>query len=255
VSVNLIRLILGFCFSAILTSNSLAEDNSTIIYSNDLENWNVKQGVSERSVVNLREYANTPQFCGANSSKQKSIKDYGIRGHTFLIIEQSLLEIIMTRLKIAQQSGSLEKMQDKFKERVKEKIARPAAVLGLHKATKDRSWTYDPTFTQKTDIKDQNGRIIVPAATRVNPLDILAWGEPLILIDGDDKEQVAWAKSQQGIIVLTNGSLMELGKKLGQDIYFDQGGMLIERFKIKAIPAMVKQEDSLLKISEIKIKL
>lgn len=43
-------------------------------YSNDLENWNIKQGVSTRSVVNLREYANPPKFYEANSSKQKSIK-------------------------------------------------------------------------------------------------------------------------------------------------------------------------------------
>ncbi|MCC8398249.1 MAG: Rpn family recombination-promoting nuclease/putative transposase [Rickettsia endosymbiont of Labidopullus appendiculatus] len=43
------------------------------LYSNDLKNWNVKQGVSERSVVNLREHANTPKFYGGNSSKQKSI--------------------------------------------------------------------------------------------------------------------------------------------------------------------------------------
>ncbi|MFY9590049.1 bifunctional folylpolyglutamate synthase/dihydrofolate synthase [Rickettsia endosymbiont of Halotydeus destructor] len=44
------------------------------IYSNDLKNWNVKQGVSERSVVNLREHVNPPQFYGANSLKQKSIQ-------------------------------------------------------------------------------------------------------------------------------------------------------------------------------------
>ncbi|WP_425364682.1 hypothetical protein [Candidatus Tisiphia endosymbiont of Mystacides longicornis] len=43
------------------------------IYSNDLENWNVKQGVSERSVQLVREYANPPQFCGANSSKHLNI--------------------------------------------------------------------------------------------------------------------------------------------------------------------------------------
>ena len=41
--------------------------------SDDLENWNVKQGVSERSVDELREHANTPKFCGANSSKHLSI--------------------------------------------------------------------------------------------------------------------------------------------------------------------------------------
>ncbi|MCC8483220.1 MAG: COQ9 family protein [Rickettsia endosymbiont of Labidopullus appendiculatus] len=44
-----------------------------LVYSNDLENWNVKQGVSERSVDELREHANTPKFCVTNSSKQKSI--------------------------------------------------------------------------------------------------------------------------------------------------------------------------------------
>ncbi|MCC8399460.1 MAG: type-F conjugative transfer system protein TraW [Rickettsia endosymbiont of Platyusa sonomae] len=210
-SFSLRKLILSFGFSTVLVSNSLAEDNKTII------------------------------------------KDYGIRGHTFPIIEQSLLEVIMTKLTLAKQNGLLDKMQDEFKEKVKEKIARPRAVLGLHKATKDRSWTYDPTFTQKTSIQDQNGRIIVPAGTSVNPLDSLSWGEPLILIDGDDQSQVVWAKSQQGIIVLTNGSPIELGKKLGQDIYFDQGGMLIERFKIEAIPAIVVQDGKRLRVKEINI--
>ncbi|MCC8371770.1 MAG: type-F conjugative transfer system protein TraW [Rickettsia endosymbiont of Pseudomimeciton antennatum] len=210
-SFSLRKLILSFGFSTVLVSNSLAEDNKTII------------------------------------------KDYGIRGHTFPIIEQSLLEVIMTKLTLAKQKGLLDKMQDEFKEKVEEKIARPATVLGLHKATKDRSWTYDPTFTQKTSIKDQNGRIIVPAGTSVNPLDSLSWGEPLILIDGDDQSQVVWAKSQQGVIVLTNGSPIELGKKLGQDIYFDQGGMLIERFKIEAIPAIVMQDGKRLRVKEINI--
>ncbi|MCC8483272.1 MAG: hypothetical protein LN561_01690 [Rickettsia endosymbiont of Labidopullus appendiculatus] len=39
-----------------------------------MKNWNVKQEVSERSVQLVREHANTPKFCGANSSKQKSIR-------------------------------------------------------------------------------------------------------------------------------------------------------------------------------------
>ncbi|MDR0774231.1 MAG: glycine--tRNA ligase subunit beta [Rickettsia sp.] len=51
----------------------IADICNYIIYSNDLENWNVKQGVSERSVHEVREYANIPQFCETNSSKQKSI--------------------------------------------------------------------------------------------------------------------------------------------------------------------------------------
>ncbi len=46
------------------------------IYSNDLENWNVKQGVSERSVHEVREHTNAPKFCGANSSNHLSIQPY-----------------------------------------------------------------------------------------------------------------------------------------------------------------------------------
>ncbi|KAJ6645179.1 UvrABC system protein C [Pseudolycoriella hygida] len=44
------------------------------LYSNDLENWNVKQRVSERSVHLVREYANSPKFYGTNSSKHSSIR-------------------------------------------------------------------------------------------------------------------------------------------------------------------------------------
>ncbi len=44
-----------------------------IIYSNDLENGDNKQGVSGLGVHEVREYANALQFCETNSSKQKSI--------------------------------------------------------------------------------------------------------------------------------------------------------------------------------------
>jgi acyl-[acyl-carrier-protein]-phospholipid O-acyltransferase/long-chain-fatty-acid--[acyl-carrier-protein] ligase len=59
-------------FIEMIHKNSTYPRQNTI-YLNDLKNWNVKQGVSERS-VDEREHANTPQvFAGANSSKQKSI--------------------------------------------------------------------------------------------------------------------------------------------------------------------------------------
>ncbi|EER22299.1 type-F conjugative transfer system protein TraW [Rickettsia endosymbiont of Ixodes scapularis] len=179
------------------------------------------------------------------------IKDYGVRGATFQVIEQSMLEVIMAKLKAAKEGGLLEKMQEEFKEKVKKKIARPLPVLGLHKAIKARSWKYDPTFTQQTTIKDQNGRVIVPAGTKVNPLVALSWGDPLILIDGDDASQVAWAKAQQGKIVLTNGSPIELSQTVNREIYFDQGGMLATRFKIEAIPAIIEQDGKELRIREV----
>ncbi|MCC8372324.1 MAG: class I tRNA ligase family protein [Rickettsia endosymbiont of Pseudomimeciton antennatum] len=76
-------------------------DKTKDIYSNDLENWNVKQGVSERSVVNLREHANSPPFCGANSSKHSSIASFIEKCsqlHTNAAIDKAEKEGVFTNL-------------------------------------------------------------------------------------------------------------------------------------------------------------
>ncbi|WP_103896875.1 type-F conjugative transfer system protein TraW [Rickettsia fournieri] len=187
-----------------------------------------------------------------NNSKIE-IKDYGVQGHVFPIIEESLLEIIIAKLKIAKQNGNLGKMQEEFKNKVKQKISRPTAILALAKTSINRNWHYDPSFIQKTDIKDQAGKIIVKAGTSVNPLEKISWGEPLIFIDGDDEQQIKWSNSKIGKLVLTSGNPIKLAKKLNKPVFFDQGGVLTTRFKIKAVPAIVQQESTLLKISEIKI--
>ncbi|WP_410526040.1 type-F conjugative transfer system protein TraW [Rickettsia endosymbiont of Polydrusus tereticollis] len=181
------------------------------------------------------------------------VRDYGVRGHVFPIIEESLLEVIMARLKIAKQNGVLEKMQEEFKNKVKQKISRPTPVRGLTKASKNRSWFIEPSFIQKTDIKDSSDAVIIKAGTKVNPLEKISWGEPLMFIDGDDEKQIKWSKSQIGKLVLTKGNPIKMAKKLNKPVFFDQGGVLTTRFKIKAVPAIARQEGKLLKISEIKI--
>ncbi|WP_341762799.1 DNA mismatch repair endonuclease MutL [Candidatus Tisiphia endosymbiont of Melanophora roralis] len=82
VSTNIATTALGL-FRNTATTNSFVKTNkafqknptssSNKVYSNDLENGDNKQGVSELGVHEVREYANTPQFCETNSSKQKSI--------------------------------------------------------------------------------------------------------------------------------------------------------------------------------------
>ncbi|WP_417904487.1 NAD-dependent DNA ligase LigA [Candidatus Tisiphia endosymbiont of Micropterix aruncella] len=59
----------------------------SIVYSNDLENGDNKQGVSGLGVHEVREYANTPQFYETNSSKQKSISSpeiLEVRGEVYI---------------------------------------------------------------------------------------------------------------------------------------------------------------------------
>ncbi|MCC8371465.1 MAG: aminoacyl-tRNA hydrolase [Rickettsia endosymbiont of Pseudomimeciton antennatum] len=63
------------------TKSKLYAELAQGVYSNDLKNGDNKQGVSVLGVQLVREYANAPKFCGANSLKQKSIID----GHKLLL--------------------------------------------------------------------------------------------------------------------------------------------------------------------------
>lgn len=154
---------------------------------------------------------------------------------------------------LARDLENLLNKQEEFKNKVQQKISRPTAILALAKTNIKRNWYHDPSFIQKTDIKDQAGKIIVKANTSVNPLEKISWGEALIFIDGDDEKQIKWSNSKKGKLVLTSGNPIKLAKKLNKPVFFDQGGVLTTRFKIKAVPTIVEQEGKLLKISEIKI--
>lgn len=189
----------------------------------------------------------------AEVKKNPCIKDYGIHGHLFEISEKSLLDEIFAKLAEAKESGKLAQLNEEFKLKVKDKINNPTPVTGINKTIITKSWSYDPSYTQKTNIKDSIGRIIVKAGTTVNPLKIVSWGDPLIFIDGEDQQQIEWSLALTGKIVLINGSPLKLSKKHHRVIYFDQSGLLSRHFNIRHVPAIITQDGNLLKVTEINI--
>ena len=204
-------------------------------------------------IANAKESTTNSSVQSKNPDSELMIKDYGTYGQVFNIAEECLLKEIMERLELAKENGTLEQLQSKFTEKVKSRVLRPLPVPNLRKSIANRSWTYNPTFTQETDIIDHEGRVIIAAGTNINALEKLKWVEPLILIDGEDKDQVKWASGKTGKIVLTNGAPLALGEQLKRPVFFDQGGIFCHRFKIEATPAVIEQDGLLLKVSEVKI--
>jgi conjugal transfer pilus assembly protein TraW len=180
------------------------------------------------------------------------VKDHGVHGQTFEIQERSLLEVILSRLKKAEKDGTLLQHQQMIAEKMKKKVHRPTPVGGIQKAQENKRHTFDPTMTFPEDIKDHEGRLIVKAGTRINPLDYIAVRVPLLFFDGDDEAQVAWAKRQhkQAKWILVNGAPIALGEQEDRPVYFDQGGTLTKKFGIDAVPARLTQENKLLLIEE-----
>ena len=183
-------------------------------------------------------------------------KDLGVYGETFPIAEENLLKVIQLKLKAMEENGELAHVQQKLAQKAGEKIRRPSPVKGLIKTQTPRRWFYDPSMTVESDIKDPKGNLIAAQGTVINPLDKMSWGVPLLFLDGNDPAQVAWAEAQHSLAkwVLVKGSPVELEEKLKRPVYFDQAGMLVNKFGIRAVPCRISQKDKKLLVEELTLE-
>lgn len=186
-------------------------------------------------------------------------RDLGVVGPVYPIAEQDMLQTIEQRLTALEESGELTRLEDDAKARYQAYVERPEGVR-LPRAKQNRTYYVDPSLTVPYDIKDHEGRIIHPAGTTVNPLDHMTLSKQLLFFDGDDPVQVDWARAmvESNPVhmkpILTNGPVLALMKDWQLRLYFDQKGSLLGRFGIKAVPAIVYQEGSLLKAMEVVIQ-
>ncbi|WP_041865626.1 MULTISPECIES: type-F conjugative transfer system protein TraW [Sphingomonadaceae] len=185
-------------------------------------------------------------------------RDYGHAGQTFPVIEPDLLSAIEGRLRRAEASGELARMNGIFAKRVEQRVRRPKPVEGITPARTARSWDYDPSIAVERDIRDQKGNLIAAAGHRVNPLDFVAIKQDLVFVDGDDAAQLSWATSRytdlKAKIIFVNGSPIEQMTAKKRRFYFDQEGRLSATFGIEHTPAVVSQNGKTMRVSEVVLK-
>nr|WP_254447751.1 type-F conjugative transfer system protein TraW [Sphingomonas sp. ID1715] len=190
-------------------------------------------------------------------SAPTAAKDYGQHGAVFPVIEDDLLATIQSKLIAMQASGALDRANRQLAARTEAHVRRPPRVTGIAAATETRRWTYDPTITVEKDLRDGQGRVVVHAGTRVNPLDTVPLRQKLVFLDGDDAAQVAWARAHttalDAKLILVAGSPFDLMKAEQRRFYFDQSGTLTRHFGIHAVPALVEQTGRTLRITELLI--
>ena len=75
----------------------------------------------------------------------------------------------------------------------------------------------------------------------------------LLFIDARRDAEVAWALAHEGPakIVLLAGRPLDLARRHGEPVFFDQGGRLAARLGLRFTPALVEQAGSRLRITEI----
>jgi conjugal transfer pilus assembly protein TraW len=178
-------------------------------------------------------------------------KDFGVCGTTFEIAENNLLQVIESRLLAFDKSGKLEEHQKEISKRVEQSIQRPFVVSGVSRTQEPRSYTYDPTLTVEEDIRDHQGNMIAQRGLRINPLNYVSWGIPLLLIDGDDQDQIQMALSSEAKLILVKGAPIQLENQLNRPVFFDQGGRIVKKFGIKQVPCRISQAGDVLFVEEL----
>lgn len=182
--------------------------------------------------------------------------DLGQYGPVYPVKEPDLLDVITSTVQAKVDSGEWKRLYTDAQRRAQVALENPRPVAGLAAATARRSWLFDPSIVLSQDIRDNEGRVLYAAGTRVNPLDAVALPQPLLFFDGGDARQVKAAQAvlskYNGLVtpILVAGSWQKLGKEWQRQVYFDQQGRLVGQLGIQAVPALVTQELSALRIEE-----
>lgn len=184
-------------------------------------------------------------------------EDLGTIGPTYPVREESLLEVIHKRLREKERTGELKKLLDLAKARSVESVVHPKPIQGVKAGEVARTFYYDPTFTLDRHILDSHGKVLFPAGTKKNPLEVVSMSKHLLFFDARDQRQVTRVRAlidhYQGRIkpILVGGSYIDLMQRWRIPVYYDQHGLLTRRFQITQVPAIVSQEGMRLRIDEM----
>ena len=144
---------------------------------------------------------------------------------------------ITSELSKAEEDGRLARFNGHVQDQLVSAYTRQPA-LALARVTRPSSRLFDPSLTVMRDIRDHRGILIAAAGTRINPLDRLPLPATLIFIDGRDPDQLAFALGYPGHkkIILTGGNPQRLMQMHDHQLFYDQKGVLSEKFQLKAVP-------------------
>jgi len=181
------------------------------------------------------------------ASAQATVKNLGAVGRTYPVVESDGLAAI------APSQSNIEQLQQKIGEKIKN--YQPADIHPLPRASADRSFLVDMTYSLDRDLTNAENKVIYPKGYTFNPLDyitLLGW---LVIIDGDDPSQVRWFKTSpyyknhQARLLLARGQAADLTEKLQRPVFYltDE---IAKRLHLVATPSVVVQKGDKVEVFE-----
>lgn len=175
-------------------------------------------------------------------------KDLAVTGRTYGIAERDALDELEGHVKAVDWQKHLKS--------IKPANFRPANLTSLPRATKAQTFLVDMSYTLENDIVNDKGELIYPKGYRFNPLDYIQYKRTLVIINGEDSDQIRWFQSSElrkhleVSLFITQGTSSELAKKMKRPVFYATNP-LIGRFQLKAVPSIIKANGRNMEINEV----
>lgn len=176
------------------------------------------------------------------------ITNIGVVGKTYSITERDALEEVEARAKKVNWKKEMAK--------IKPEKYRPKGLQSLPRVQKAESFIIDMTYTLDRDIPDGKGGVLYPRGYTFNPLDYMPFNRIMVVINPEDKEQVAWFKKSPYAgridtkLLISEGSYVDAAKAVGRPVFYAVS-KIVDRFNLRAVPSIVYQEGKLIRVDEI----
>jgi conjugal transfer pilus assembly protein TraW len=181
-------------------------------------------------------------------------KDLGKYGATYPITEEDAI----SQLKKAIAKYDWEKFKIKQKEKIKN--FKPKDLVDLPVAKEDKVFKVDMTGAIKEDIIGRDGEVIYPKGYKYNPMEYVFMRRIIVFINGKDEKQIEWYKKSpypadmRTMLLITDGSYLDVRKKLNTMTVYYANREIIERMGIKAVPSVAVQKGTELEVQEYALK-
>ena len=177
-----------------------------------------------------------------------AIKDLGVVGQTYPVVEPDVVAELKEEAAKKNRFGD-----DEFLERMK--TYQPEDIHHLPRATMDRTFLVDMTYTLDRDLLDGDGKVIYPRGFTFDPLDYVSFSGGMLVIDGHDPSQLRWFKktpyadNHRVQLLLSDGYAYELIKQLKRSVFYltDE---IAGRLQLSAAPALIIQKGDRLQVRE-----
>lgn len=198
-----------------------------------------------KALASVRGLSNPQWLADAVASGERG--DLGARGPVMEIAERDLIDVMQERAAGLDLESRKEQTIKTYWER--------ATFTELAAAEKPSRRTIDPTVVIARALKDQNGKVIVPAGTKINPLDMRPFTLRLVVFNPTRKAELNWVKSLtpvSGVEVMYLATAMDredgwkqleaIENALDAPVYLLQPDIR-QRFELRSTPSIVTAEN------------